>query len=145
MATYNKIQVEDKNEGEKIAWAQSKTKIIFGDDDLAIRCDTRQRDIPVTVDVCMDDQNKPRLVFDQGCSDFSTGRYYVAQVEIPAQVFVEVEDGAEEAQEAAEQAEGAEGQSPANAKKTHTEAVPLDMADVKLILWSLDDLQPAED
>ena len=57
MATYNKIQVEDKNEGEKIAWAQSKTKIIFGDDDLAIRCDTRQRDIPVTVDVCMDDQN----------------------------------------------------------------------------------------
>lgn len=48
MATYNKIQVEDKNEGEKIAWAQSKTKIIFGDDDLAIRCDTRQRDIPVS-------------------------------------------------------------------------------------------------
>lgn len=29
MATYNKIQVEDKNEGEKIAWAQSKTKIIL--------------------------------------------------------------------------------------------------------------------
>lgn len=26
MATYNKIQVEDKNEGEKIAWAQSKPK-----------------------------------------------------------------------------------------------------------------------
>lgn len=138
MATYNKIQVEDKNEGEKIAWAQSKTKIIFGDDDLAIRCDTRQRDIPVTVDVCMDDQNN--LTIGTG-----TGRYYVAQVEIPAQVFVEVEDSAEEAQEAAEQAEGAEGQSPANAKKTHTEAVPLDMADVKLILWSLDDLQPAKD
>lgn len=86
MATYNKIQVEDKNEGEKIAWAQSKTKIIFGDDDLAIRCDTRQRDIPVTVDVCMDDQNN--LTIGTG-----TGRYYVAQVEIPAQVFVEVEDG----------------------------------------------------
>ena len=78
MATYNKIQVEDKNEGEKIAWAQSKTKIIFGDDDLAIRCDTRQRDIPVTVDVCMDDQNN--LTIGTG-----TGRYYVAQVEIPAQ------------------------------------------------------------
>ena len=85
----------------------------------------------MTVDVCMDDQNN--LTIGTG-----TGRYYVAQVEIPAQVFVEVEDGAEEA-------EGAEGQSPANAKKTHTEAVPLDMADVKLILWSLDDLQPAED
>lgn len=119
MATYNKIQVEDKNEGEKIAWAQSKTKIIFGDDDLAIRCDTRQRDIPVTVDVCMDDQNN--LTIGTG-----TGRYYVAQVEIPAQKFVEVEDTA-------------------NTRKTHTEAVPLDMADVKLILWSLDDLQPAED
>lgn len=80
MATYNKIQVEDKNEGEKIAWAQSKTKIIFGDDDLAIRCDTRQRDVPVTVDVCMDDQNN--LTIGTG-----TGRYYVAQVEIPAQGF----------------------------------------------------------
>ena len=131
MATYNKIQVEDKNEGEKIAWAQSKTKIIFGDDDLAIRCDTRQRDIPVTVDVCMDDQNN--LTIGTG-----TGRYYVAQVEIPAQKFVEVEDPAETA-------EGTEDKDTANTRKTHTEAVPLDMADVKLILWSLDDLQPAED
>lgn len=138
MATYNKIQVEDKNEGEKIAWAQSKTKIIFGDDDLAIRCDTRQRDIPVTVDVCMDDQNN--LTIGTG-----TGRYYVAQVEIPAQKFVEVEDPAEDAQEAAETAEGAEDKDTANTRKTHTEAVPLDMADVKLVLWSLDDLQPAED
>lgn len=137
MATYNKIQVEDKNEGEKIAWAQSKTKIIFGDDDLAIRCDTRQRDIPVTVDVCMDDQNN--LTIGTG-----TGRYYVAQVEIPAQKFVEVEDPAEDAQEAAETAEGPRTRT-ANTRKTHTEAVPLDMADVKLILWSLDDLQPAED
>lgn len=138
MATYNKIQVENKNEGEKIAWAQSKTKIIFGDDDLAIRCDTRQRDIPVTVDVCMDDQNN--LTIGTG-----TGRYYVAQVEIPAQKFVEVEDPAEDIQEAAETAEGTEDKDTANTRKTHTEAVPLDMADVKLVLWSLDDLQPAED
>ena len=138
MATYNKIQVENKNEGEKIAWAQSKTKIIFGDDDLAIRCDTRQRDIPVTVDVCMDDKNNLTI-----CT--GTGRYYVAQVEIPAQKFVEVEDPAEDAQEAAETAEGTEDKDAANTRKTHTEAVPLDMADVKLILWSLDDLQPAED
>mgnify|MGYP006879541905 CR=1 FL=1 len=137
MATYNKIQVEDKNEGTKIAWEQSKTKIIFGDDDLAIRCDTRQRDIPVTVDVCMDDQNN--LTIGTG-----TGRYYVAQVEIPAQKFVEVEDPAEDVQEATEQAEDAENQGTANTQKTHVEAVPLDMADVKLILWSLDDLQPAE-
>lgn len=137
MATYNKIQVEDKNEGAKIAWEQNKTKIVFGDDDLAIRCDTRQRDIPVTVDVCMDDQNN--LTIGTG-----TGRYYVAQVEIPAQKFVEVKDPAEDAQEATETAEGAEGKGTANTRKTHTEAVPLDMADVKLILWSLDDLQPAE-
>lgn len=137
MATYNKIQVEDKNEGTKIAWEQSKTKIIFGDDDLAIRCDTRQRDIPVTVDVCMDDQNN--LTIGTG-----TGRYYVAQVEIPAQKFVEIEDPAEDVQEATEQAEDAESQGTANTQKTHVEAVPLDMADVKLILWSLDDLQPAE-
>lgn len=64
----------------------------------------------MTVDVCMDDQNN--LTIGTG-----TGRYYVAQVEIPAQVFVEVEDSAEEAQEAAEQTEGAEGQSPANPRR----------------------------
>ena len=92
----------------------------------------------MTVDVCMDDQNN--LTIGTG-----TGRYYVAQVEIPAQKFVEVEDPAEGAQEAAETAEGTEDKDTANTRKTHTEAVPLDMADVKLILWSLDDLQPAED
>ena len=109
----NTIQIVEKNEGTKIAVEQRGKKIAFGDDDLAIRCDNRQRDIPVTVDVCADDNNN--LVIGVG-----VGRYYVAQVEIPAIQYTEVEEGGE----------------------THMEPVPLDMGDVVVVLWSLDDLTP---
>ena len=111
MANENTIQIVEKNEGTKIAVEQRGKKIAFGDDDLTIRCDNRQRDIPVTVDVCADDNNN--LVIGVG-----VGRYYVAQVEIPAIQYTEVEEGGE----------------------THMEPVPLDMGDVVVVLWSLDDL-----
>ena len=109
----NNIQIVEKNEGTKIAVEQRGKKIAFGDDDLVIRCDNRQRDIPVTVDVCADDNDN--LVIGVG-----VGRYYVAQVEIPAIQYAEVEEEGE----------------------THLEPVPLDMGDVVVILWSIDDLTP---
>lgn len=108
------IQIVEKNEGTKIAVEQNGVKIIFGDDDLSIRCDTRQRDIPVTVDICADDNGN--LVVGVG-----TGRYYVAQVDIPAIQYTEVEDETKEG-------------------STHEERVPLDMGDVVVTLWSIDDL-----
>ncbi len=107
------VQVVEKNEGTKIAFEQNGVRLYFGDDDIMIRCDNRQRDIPVTVDVCADDNNN--LVIGVG-----PGRYYVAQVGIPAAEYIEVEDE-----------EGA-----------HLERVPLDMADVVVTLWSIDDLTP---
>ena len=56
MATAKKnVQVVEKNTGTKIDWKQSGNKLIFGDDDLSIRCDTRQRDWPVQVDICADE------------------------------------------------------------------------------------------
>lgn len=113
------VQVVDKNEGTKIAWKQSGTKLIFGDDDLSIRCDTRQRDWPVVADVCADDDGN--LVIGVG-----VGRYYVAQVEIPPISYIEVED--EDPDPAPEN----------GGKATHLEPLPIDMGEVVLTLWSVD-------
>ena len=118
----NSIQIVEKNEGTKIDVEQRGKKIAFGDDDLVIRCDNRQRDIPVTVDVCADDNNN--LVIGVG-----VGRYYVAQVDIPATRYTEVEDDPDP-------------ENP-NSTRTHMEPVPLDMGDVVVTLWSLDDLTPS--
>ena len=113
MASTKSVQVIEKNPGTKIEWRQSNFKLIFGDDDLAIRCDTRQRDWPVHVDVCADDDGN--LVIGVG-----TGRYYVAQIDIPATEYSETE------------AEGGESE---------RTALPLDMSEVILTLWSIDDLK----
>ena len=43
-----KIIVVEKNEGEKIAYDVSTTKIIFGDDDLMVNIKNRERDEEVT-------------------------------------------------------------------------------------------------
>lgn len=78
----NSVQVIEKNEGPKLAWSQKDSKLIFGDDDLAIRCDTRQRDYPVHVDICAD---------DDGNLITGVGRYYIAQIDIPAAKYEERE------------------------------------------------------
>ena len=44
-----KIIVVEKNEGEKIAYDVSTTKIIFGDDDLMVNIKNRERDEEVTL------------------------------------------------------------------------------------------------
>ena len=121
MARQNPVQVVEKNEGTKIAFEQSNTRLFFGDDDIMIRCDNRQRDIPVTVDICADDNNN--LVIGA-----TVGRYYVAQVAIPAFEYIEVEDEPDPDRP--------------NEPRTHTEPKPLNMGDVVVTLWSLDDLTP---
>ena len=112
MANTNSVQIVEKNPGTKIEWRQSNFKLIFGDDDLAIRCDTRQRDWLVHVDVCADDDGN--LVIG-----VVTGRYYVAQIDIPAIEYTETENESGE--------------------MVRT-ALPLDMSKVILTLWSIDDL-----
>ena len=116
MATAKKnVQVVEKNTGTKIDWKQSGNKLIFGDDDLSIRCDTRQRDWPVQVDICADEDRN--LVIGVG-----KGRYYVAQVEDAAGGTMD-------------------GESRNSVKR---EALPLDMSEVTLTLWSMDDLPLAK-
>ena len=130
MTKANKVQVTEKNEGAKIAWQQSGNKLIFGDDDLSIRCDTRQRDYPVHVDVCADDDGN--LVIGVG-----VGRYYVAQVDIPPITYTETEVETAVPAGAGPEDEAARGM------RTNIvrEPQPINMADVVLTLWSLDDLR----
>lgn len=131
----SKVQVLEKNKGAKIAFSQKDVKLVFGDDDLAIRCDTRQRDYPVHVDVCADDDGNLIL---------GAGRYYVAQVDIPPAVYVETEI---EADETAEQTEVTGPDEPENGaigmQSVQRERQPIDMSEVVVTLWSVDDFRPA--
>ena len=116
-------QIIHKNEGIKIPVEQLDYKLTFGDDELSIRCDKYQRDWPVHLDVCADDNNN--LVVGVG-----VGRYYIAQIDIPAIVYHEVPNPEPMA---------ADTETGTAAKR---EAEPLNMADVTVTLWSIDDLTP---
>lgn len=136
MSKANAVQVVEKNHGTKILWEQSGNKIIFGEDDLSIRCDTRQRDWPVQVDLCADEDGN--LVIGVG-----VGRYYVAQVDIPPTAYIEVEDA-----EAQPRTYGAGGGEDTDGENTPGASIamkkvaqPIDMGQVVLTLWSLDDLK----
>lgn len=133
MATGKKnVQVVEKNPGVKITWSQSGNKLIFGDDDLSIRCDTRQRDWPVQVDICADGDGN--LVIGVG-----KGRYYVAQVEIPPTAYKEIEIEVTEEEDAGGGTMGGEGRT-----RIKREAQPLNMDEVILTLWSVDGMPLAK-
>lgn len=106
------IQVKDKNTGTKIAYEQQGTRIFFGDDDLMINVSKYQRDWPVEVDI-MADTNHNLVIGD--------GIYYVAQVSIPAIKYRTLDPD------------------PETPDAPTREAIPLDMADVVLTLWAIDD------
>lgn len=107
-----------KNEGRKIDVTVSGTKIFFGDDELMLNAARYQRDYPVHVDVCMN--RDKQLVLGVG-----DGMYYVAEVDIPAKAYTEVEQSADPMQG---------GEPPA--------LIPLNMDDVTCTLWSLDNPTP---
>lgn len=121
------VTVVEINEGTKIAWAQSTTKLTFGDDELMVNCKAYQRDWPVHLDICGDADGN--LVIGTG-----TGRYYVAQVDIPARVYAEPEP--------VEAVALAEGDAETDTQQsTEAEPVPLEMSDVILTLWAIDGLR----
>ena len=70
--------VVEKNEGEKIAYDVSTTKIIFGDDDLMVNIKNRERDEEVTLDICKDTQDGLTVGVN------TEAREYVEQFIIPA-------------------------------------------------------------
>lgn len=121
------VTVAEINEGQKIAWKQSSTKLTFGDDELMVNCGKYQRDWPVHLDVCGDKNGN--LVIGTGA-----GRYYVAQVDIPATAYAEPQP--------IEAAAPADGDTEMGAQQyTPAEPIPLEMSDVTLTLWAIDGLR----
>lgn len=106
--------VIEKNEGPKIPYTVTGKKVTF-DDDLTVNLASRQRDWETDVDVCSDEDGN--LVLGA-----AAGRYYVAQLTIPAKQYTEPE-GEDEA----------------------PQPIPLDMDDVTLALWALVNYTPVSE
>ena len=132
MAKTNKVTVIEKNAGEKIAFEQSGTRLIFGDDELMLNAAKYQKDWPVEVDVCRDKADNLTI-------GTASGLRYVAQVMIPAATYTETVTEAEETVEALAAEDAAEDGDGMNQKTTvQRDKNPLDMGDVTVILWSIE-------
>lgn len=116
------MQVIEKNEGPKIAYAESGTKVTLGDDELMLNVAKYQRDWPVHIDVCSN--RDKQLVVGTG-----EGLFYVAQIDIPEAKYTEPPEPLEP------EAEG-EVEAP--------EPIPINMSEVILTLWSIDNPTPVE-
>lgn len=73
----SKINVIEKNDGQKIEWKQSGTRLYFGDDELMLNAAKYQKDWPVSVDICKDRAGNLTIGTESALR-------YIAQVEIPA-------------------------------------------------------------
>ena len=103
--------VIEKNKGLKIPYTVRGTKVTF-DDDLALNLASREQNHDVHIDICYDADGA--LVVGA-----AAGRLYVAEIDIPAREYKEIE------------AEGEE-------EENTLEALPLDMNKVTLTLWSVE-------
>ena len=130
MAT-KKVKVIEKNAGEKIAFEQSGTRLIFGDDEIMLNAAKYQKDWPVEVDICRDKADNLTI-------GTASGLRYVAQVMIPAATYTETVNEEPEAPEA--DAEGTEQTENGgmNQQNVQRDKNPLDMGDVTLVLWSIE-------
>lgn len=130
MAT-KKVKIIEKNAGEKIAFEQSGTRLIFGDDEIMLNAAKYQKDWPVEVDICRDKADNLTI-------GTASGLRYVAQVMIPAATYTETVIEEPEAPEAdAEGAEQAENGG-MNQQNVQRDKNPLDMSDVTVVLWSIE-------
>lgn len=130
MAT-KKVKVIEKNAGEKIAFEQSGTRLIFGDDEIMLNAAKYQKDWPVEVDICRDKADNLTI-------GTASGLRYVAQVMIPAATYTETVNEEPEAPEA--DAEGAEQTENGgmNQQNVQRDKNPLDMGDVTVVLCSIE-------
>lgn len=130
MAT-KKVKVIEKNVGEKIAFEQSGTRLIFGDDEIMLNAAKYQKDWPIEVDICRDKADNLTI-------GTASGLRYVAQVMIPAATYTETVIEEPEAPEA--DAEGTEQTENGgmNQQNVQRDKNPLDMGDVTAVLWSIE-------
>lgn len=136
----SKVTVIEKNKGQKIAWKQSGTKLTFGDDELTVNVAKYQRDWATQIDICGDKNGN--LVIGVG-----EGRYYVAQVDVPATQYTQPEP-IETVEKPIELSEVQENETGETMEETYTsitaapaEPIPLEMSDVVLTLWATDGLR----
>lgn len=124
MAKEKPVTVVEINEDTKIDYEQNGTKLTF-DDQLMINVAKYQKGFPVHVDICMDaDRNL--------CTGVAAGLFYVAQLDIPA---IKYEEQTTSENDSSDE----NGMNP----QTPPAVIPLDMSDVTLTLWSIDQLTPA--
>lgn len=126
MANYNDVIVIEKNTGEKIAYDQNGTRLIFGDDEIMLNAAKYQKDWDVEVDICKDKSGNLTIGTESGLR-------YVAQIMIPATTYTETVIDAPEAQ-SADPGEGDE----INRTTIQRDKNELDMGDVTLVLWSIE-------
>lgn len=107
--------VLEKNEGAKIPYDVTGTKVCF-DDDLTINLAKREEDDPVHIDVCHDEDGA--LVIGA-----AAGRTYVAEIDIPAREYVDKET---------------EEKDMDGKPVVVREPLPLDMEKVTLTLWAVE-------
>lgn len=117
------MKVIEKNEGTKIGYEVTGTKICFADE-LMINLAKIQKDDPVHKDICFDTEGD--LVIG-----VESGKYYVAEIDVPAIEYEEVEV---EEKERSEMGDG-----------TMLVPKPLDMEKVTLTLWSIDEKTKIEE
>lgn len=103
-----------------IGYEITKNTISFNDDELALNLQKRERDGAVHIDICTDRSGALVMGAENGFK-------YVAQIDIPARKYTEVEVEAEE-----EEADGM-------GTKTTREAVPFDMDRCTLTLWEIEE------
>lgn len=104
--------VIEKNEGLKIPYEVSKTKIMFNDE-LMINIEKYERDFEQHLDICRDENR---------CLAMGLATNYVAQIDIPARQYIDVMDGVDE-----------EGKD-----KIVKSPLPIDMEAVTLTLWNVE-------
>lgn len=114
------MKIVEKNEGKKIDYSLTGTKLDFADGALTLDLARYQQDDPVTRDIMVD---------SEGFLTTGRGLYYAAQVEIPARKYTET---VTEAEETDEQAEGMSHET------VTREAQPLDTDDATLYLFAID-------
>lgn len=114
------MQVINKNEGPKIAYEENGTMVFLGDYEIMLNIAKYQRDWPVHIDVCSNRDSQ--LVIGTG-----EGLYYVAQFDIPAIQYEQPQEPVTEGQVVDPPAQ-----------------ISLDMADVTITLWGLDNQVPVE-
>lgn len=126
MAKQSNVKVIEKNAGQKIAYEQSGTCLIFGDYELMINAAKYQKDWDVAVDICKDKSGNLTIGTESGLR-------YVAQVMIPPTTYTETPIEPSEDAEAL-----TEGDDSMNHNHILREQNPIDMSEVTLVLWSIE-------